>query len=1219
MGGFAVNHVLAHGGMSIVYAGHHPDTGERVAIKTVTLSSEIFLTSLRREIHALSRVRHPGVVRIVNHGVTGGVPWYAMELIDGDTLGGYARSMWGAFDLDRDTFDASGPTDSAPSLRSLRAPGARASSPGRPAAGGDLPTALTIARRLCSSLAYLHGEGIVHRDLKPTNIVMRPDRRPVLVNFGLAWRIAGGRGREAPDVLRDLAGTPEYMAPEQAQLEHLDPRTDLYALGCILYYLVGGRPPFLGSSDRVIQQHINDPPPPLSTQVSGVPTELDELISALLAKQPRDRVGYAEDVARVLESLGAQPETEPLPRPRTYVYGPRLSGRSRAFAELRHLLAQTRRKRGGIALVTGESGIGKTYLVIDAARQCGVGAWIFSCECAPLARPLQPLRGLLTSVADRCRTRGAAFTDRVLGARGKILAAIEPHLGDLPGQSAYPTPPRLTGPAARDRLMQALRETLDALQQIAPVIVIIDDLQWADELTLRLLATLPDDWFDGRSVAVLATCRDGAGAGAQSALSARLYVSHLALGRLDGEHVSALVADMLALDVVPSELGHVVAEQSGGNPFVVAEYLRAAVDEGHIRRRSPSLVEHDSLPTLASLATLVEHRLAGLSAGARAMLEAATVLGRELALDLLLEVAGHELDPDPGLDALSELFARHVLEQPGPTHIRFIHDKLHEITYDRLSGARRATLHRRAADAIAARARTREERRDVAMILAHHCAAAGEPARALDHLEAAGETALADAAYRRAVLCFERADALHRAGATAADARRGRWQLGLAQASFGLGELDAVEEQAALALERMGHKVPRSRLRWGARLARELSAQSRHLLGVRRHPRSAVERARLGDAAVTASLLSHRYFYIDEPLGMLAASLMAVNLAERGRAGTRVPRPYAQLAFTSGLLGLHPVARHYFDRARAAARDHTDPTEVAFAYMVEAVYLGSLGQWQRAEEMADDAANRLRLLYDPTLLEMAITTLGHIEYYTGRLEAACQHYREVLSSARARASHQHATWGLFSIGRSLLPMGRPAEALELLREAREALGQRPELQSEIICTGLLSAATLRCGDEIGALELAEETLAIVRRSRPVGFPELEGYRGAAETFVALGERGAAAVRARDGAEKMTQQLARIARVFPIARPALRLHRSELARMDGNQRVARREADRSLALARQLELPGDEALALIALSRCQRDPTARAAAIDAAASIGARIGARHLVNRALSIR
>ncbi len=1209
--------------MSIVYAGHDPDTGERVAIKTVTLHSETYLTSLRREIHALSRVRHPGIVRILDTGVARGVPWYAMELIDGDTLGGYARSLWGTLDLDGDTFDAAGPTGSSPSPTSLRSstpsPQVRAPAPRRPAGGGELAVALTIARRICSPLAYLHGEGIVHRDLKPTNIVMRPDGRPVLVDFGLAWRIAGGRGREAPDVLRDLAGTPEYMAPEQARLERLDPRTDLYSLGCILYYLVSGRPPFLGAGERVIQQHIHDRAPPLSELVQGVPAELDELVAALLAKQPRDRIGYAEDVARALEQLGAEPEPDDLPSPRTYVYGPRLSGRAQVFADLRLLLDGARRHRGGIALVTGESGIGKTYLVVDAARQCGVGAWIFTCECAPLARPLQPLRALLTAVADRCRTLGTAFTDRVLGERGKILATIEPHLADLPGQSAYPNPPRLTGPAARDRLMKALSETLEALARSGPVIIIVDDLQWADELTLRFFATLPDDWFAGRSVAVLATSREGDRNDAVGELAARPYVAQHSLGMLGEEHVSALVADMLAVDTVPPELAHVVAEQSGGNPFFVAEYLRAAVDEGHIRRCSPKLVAFDSLPTLASLASLVEHRLAGLSPEALAMLEAAAVLGRELVLDLLLEVSGHELDPDARLDALSELFARHILEQPGPTHIRFIHDKLHEIAYERLSAVRRAALHRRAADAIAARAHTAEERRDVAMILAHHCDAAGDPARALDHLEAAAESALADGAYRRAVLCLDRAEALHRAGATAIDARRGRWQLGLARASFGLGELEAAEGHASLSLQHLGHRVPHTRVRWGARLGRELARQTRHLLGVRSHPRSAVDRARLGDAAVAASLLSHRYFYVDEPLGMLAASLMAVNLAERARAGTRVPRPYAQLAFTSGLLGLHPVARRYFDRARAAARGNTDPTEVAFTFLVEAVYLGSLGRWSRAEKMADDAARRLRALYDPTLLEMAITTLGHIEYYTGRLEQACQRYREVLSSARARASHQHATWGLFSIGRSLLPMGRPAEARELLSEAREALRLRPELQSEIICTGLLAAATLRCGDEPLALELAEETLAIVRRSRPVGFPELEGYRGAAEAFVALGERGAAAVRARDGAEQMARQLARIARVFPIARPALRLHRSELARLAGNAAAARREAAHSLTLARQLELPRDEALAFISLSRFATDQAARAAALDSAVAIGNRIGALHLVDRARSIR
>lgn len=1237
VGPFAVDRVLAHGGMSVVYEGTHTGTGARVAIKTVTLPGETYLSSMRREIHALSRVRHPGIVRILEHGVARGVPWYAMDLLQGPTLAGFAQHLWG-----RDgavMIDSAAPTDIGTPTARLRVadtgsdpragvafgPATDADRdaplPGRLlAAGGDLPAALTMAHRLCAPLAFLHGEGIVHRDLKPTNIVI-VQGRPVVVDFGLAWRVAGAHGREAPEVLRDLAGTPDYMAPEQATLDRIDPRTDLYALGCILYYLVAGRPPFVGSSaDKVIHQHVTANPRPPGDFVDGISNQLADLMLALLAKRPRDRIGHALDVARALIDVGAAPDPAEQPPARTYVYAPNLAGRTDAFMELRQLLERARDGHGGLAIIGGASGIGKTYLAVDVAQQCGNGMRVITCECMPLAPPLHALRGLLTAIGDRCRMLGPIVTERIVGDRAKILAAIDPSFADLPGQAAHPAPPPLTGPAARDRLFAALRDTLAAFTCNQPLILIIDDLQWADELTLGFFATLEDEWFSSRSLVIMATCRDGDSANPLEELMARPYVRHLVLGALGSDNVAALIRDMLAVEEVPRSLAGMVAEQSGGNPFFVAEYLRAAVDEGHIKRTSSRTLQISELPTLASLQALVEHRLDGLGADARTAAEVAAVLGRDIVFDVLIELVARELDQSRALDAVTTLVAHHVLEQPGPTRLRFIHDKLQEIAYRRIDAARCRRLHAAAAAAIRQRHRSPEEQREAAMYLACHYASAGQPARAAEHLETAADSALRDAAFRRAVTCYERALELvgdHAPGF-------GRWHLGLAQAHLGLGELDDTQQHADHSLAAFGHRAPRSRAAWGLRLGRELAIQARHLVGARlaRDPRArpaTAARSQLGHAAVAAGLLSHRYFYVDDALAMLTTSLMSVNLAERAGSDTRVPRPYVQLAFASGLMGLHPVARGYFARARASAKDHTDPIEVAFAQMVEAVYLCSLGRWSDAEAMCGQALEKLRVLHDPTLLEMAVTTLGHIEYYTGRIEEAKQRYQEVLRSARTRASHQHATWGLFSIGRSLVQQGSFDQALPLLEEAMAALRERPELQSEIICGGLLAYTLLRCGEPGHALDLADRTAVQLRESRPIGFPVLEGYRGVGDVYLEQWQERQLA-RARHGALKMRRSLERFARVFPIGRPAAALHAGQIARIEGRLPAAQKLFERSVGSARELGMPRAEALGLIA--RATLEPSgsaARSAVLDSAHVLCVNLGCKHQLEVIASLR
>ncbi|MFP2907603.1 serine/threonine-protein kinase, partial [Pyxidicoccus sp. 3LFB2] len=266
IGPYRLLEVLGQGGMGVVYRGENPDTGEAVAVKTVRAASEVPLASIRREIHALRRLRHPGVVRIVAEGVTDGLPWYAMELLRGQTLRG-----------------ASAGQEEGP-VRPER-----------------LHAVLTLVRRMCAPLAFLHANGLVHRDLKPENVFLRPDGTPVLVDFGIAARFGGSRGRETLDVGGTVVGSDAYMAPEQARGGFVDARADLYALGCIFYELLTGRPPFLpGREGPVPHQHLHVAPVPPSQRVEGLPEAVDALALRLLAKKPPERPGYAEDVAAAL-------------------------------------------------------------------------------------------------------------------------------------------------------------------------------------------------------------------------------------------------------------------------------------------------------------------------------------------------------------------------------------------------------------------------------------------------------------------------------------------------------------------------------------------------------------------------------------------------------------------------------------------------------------------------------------------------------------------------------------------------------------------------------------------------------------------------------------------------------------------------------------------------------------------------------------------------------
>jgi predicted ATPase len=705
IGPYRIVGLLGRGGVGSVYRAEDGRSGRLVALKTLERPLVAFLPTIRREISALAHLDHSGIVRILDSGAQGGVPWYAMELIEGPGLVEHCR--------------------------------------GRP-----LAEALTCVRRLCGALAYLHGEGLVHRDLKPENILIRFERSepgagieldepatdgrshiahrssliahcwPVLVDFGLAVSSAAAYSREALDTESGGSGTLLYMAPEQLRGELVDARADLYSLGCVLYELLTGHPPFqAASAAELAQSHLHEPPEPPSKHEPGLPQALDALVLRLLAKSPRERLGHADDVGAALSDFGAG-DGAGGPPPRAYLYRPELAGRAELLQRLETRLERLESGRGGLVLLGGESGVGKSRLALELGR-CAERRRlrVLSGECLSEGEsgPLHPLRRPLQAIADRCRGRGLKETERLLGRHGKLLAPYEPALEGLPGQEAHPEPAELPAEAARLRLYEALVHTFSALAQDGPLLLLLDDLHWADGLTLGWLEHLADTQRLSRMPLLLVgTYRSEERSEPLERLLGDPGVEVLRLVRLEEEAVGQIVSDMLALSPPPGLFVRFLTRHSEGNPFFVAEYLRAAIAEGVLWRDStgcwqvgsrtegqPTEALYEALPLPRSLRETVSRRLDALSAEAQALAACAAVLGRELEEELLLQLA--QLPEEQVWAPLEELRVREVLEGTGPGRLRFAHDKLREAAYEHVQPRDLARLHRRAAEALETR------------------------------------------------------------------------------------------------------------------------------------------------------------------------------------------------------------------------------------------------------------------------------------------------------------------------------------------------------------------------------------------------------------------------------------------------------------------------------------------------------------------------------------
>jgi hypothetical protein len=251
--------------MGVVYKAIDRCLERPVALKLLRGGEPEKARRFLAEARLLARLDHPNLCRVYDAGRLGGRPFVALELVEGPTLG-----------------------EAAPALA--------------------LEEKLRVALGLAEGLAAVHQAGLVHRDVKPANVVVgrRPDGslRPCLVDFGIAREAGAGDGAETGVVL----GTPAYLAPEQAAAGAVDPRTDLYAVGAVLYELLAGEPPFgLGDSAKLIRRVLAEEPRPLAEVRPELPADLAALVMRCLAKDPDRRHPSAEALAADLRRLLAAP------------------------------------------------------------------------------------------------------------------------------------------------------------------------------------------------------------------------------------------------------------------------------------------------------------------------------------------------------------------------------------------------------------------------------------------------------------------------------------------------------------------------------------------------------------------------------------------------------------------------------------------------------------------------------------------------------------------------------------------------------------------------------------------------------------------------------------------------------------------------------------------------------------------------------------------------
>jgi len=943
--------------MAAVFEVEDPESGERLAVKLLTHRG-LAAPRFRREYEALTRLDHPNIVRVYRFGFHEGCPYLTMELLDGVPVQVHAKSQ------------------------------------GRPGTAARTDEVLRVAGEVVKALAYLHARNIVHRDLKSANVLVLSDGRVKLLDFGTARFLGATRGITRQG---EFVGTFAYASPEQIKGEELDPRSDLYSLGALLYRLFTGKRVFEADSPhKVARMHVRKSPVPPAKRVPALPGWLNDVILHLLAKAPDQRPSSARELWGLLHPGEDSDEGISTPPSRTAAPGaplrsPRLVGRNKELAALRATLDKARSAR--MMMVIGQPGSGRARFLRKAVAEARQRGWrVFGGR-------FSGGQGL-DVLAEVAEAAWSSFPQSGIVADLDEAMAEFRRLGWEDGREE-PTPAR------RNRLSDVLATVLIRRSEIdnGPLVVSLGELHRASPAALDAITHLRQR-VRLAEVPVIFLCGCTEDADAPRARIRQRFPDawRQHLRPLTPQEVGELVGVLLGSRPVGPELGARIHEATGGMPGFVEEVVRAMVHDRQVVARTVG--EHVAwvdrsegrIAIPGSVREALTLRLSNLSREQVRALEAVAVVGEAAGVaPLAFGLEWTHAQTQERLDGL--VTARYLERREGSSGEvwDFRLGLARELVLERIRLSRRYVFRIRLAEAL------RDRPPGAAKI--QLLASAGQIGEAVQDALLWAEPLLDD---DRAVQVLPVLEAVHQVlrGANIAPTSRARFQLLRARA------LGALQPGSA-----------------------EVTSAFRQAVAL------AVTPTLKGEVDLYESRVRLDRGELDEARNLLDRARQRL-----GREGS--PRLKAKVELDLGAMhwyqGAFEAAARCYERALGSARHARRDKEIAAALVGRAVVRISTGGLQVAENELREAIRLFEAIGDRDGQWHAQINLADILRHRAAYSEALSFLQPEMTAARAigsRLRYAYLALNVAEVETELFRLGRARERLDALETELEGLDQ----------------------------------------------------------------------------------------------------------------------------------------------------------------------------------